>query len=254
MDRIEEIEKAEEEAKVPSMEEAIKGYRELSLGKYGNVRLHRPTQFIIDAADRIIAGMRFTMLKGKDIPTESELKKLYKEREAWTPEMESEMNALSTKILMLAKEIRDQKLGNNLLTKGVWIDLSDVTANEAFGKLNTMREEDDGYQDAMAIYKLERQNCFKIAQGRYSELRNIYNELFSNTIETFMNYERQLYYCIRCFKYEDGKYLWDSVDAFKEDIEVFFVALQEAINFWNDLGSEEASYFFEVMQGAPMPD
>jgi hypothetical protein len=251
MERIEEIEKAEEEIRIPSNEEAIKGYRILILDGYGEVRLSRPTQFVVDSADRMLAGLRFKMLKDKDIPTEHELKVLYKERVEWTPELEEEMNKLSTRVLMLAKEIRDSKLGYNTLTRGVWVE-TDEEANQLLGKLDVLSTDTDTYTETYAAYKALRLKCLKEAQVRYEELRTVYNELFSSTIESFMNYERQLFYCTRCYKLND-KYIWDSVEAFKED-NVFFVALQEAVRFWSELGSEESSYFFDVLQGVQISD
>lgn len=248
MDKELEQAKAEIDLEAPQISEIIKGSREVDLKKYGKVILYRPSFSIVEAGDRISSSIRLKLLKDKDnvLPTEKELRDEYAKRGVWTEEDDEKIKTLREKIILMVRERRELLDSPLFESVGKWIDSSDDEAKNLFGEFIVDRENEKTFK-----------SYFKILENRLLKFRkehrktvDQYNELFSGTIESFANFERQLFYCTVCYKTPEGAYVWNDVDSLrKEELAVFEQAVSVAMKYFGGVDSEELTYFFDALLG-----
>lgn len=243
-DRLSMVAEAQSEIQAPELEDIVKGYKEVDLPSKGKVLLFRPKQRDIDKADRFVAARKFELLQSEDrVPIEAELRKIYAERGVWTDLDDDRMDELRAQIASIIRE-QVEEIKDPNCDRGRWADI-DPEAVEAYRLL-------DGGSESLALYKEVRAKVLKKVRDEFMVLRSRYNEYFLNTVEAFCNYYRQVYYCVSCFRKEDGSPVWSSVEEFgDEEADVFAAAISLGIKFWNGLDNDEGagSFFDSLLAG-----
>jgi len=246
VEEIREEEKANTENEEPNMSEVVKGFRTVKLSRYGEVVLYRPNFYVVEGGDKLAsAAKRRMLLDDKEpMPTESELKKIYERRGDWTEADEARMDFLSKNIIQIIREQRagvDDRLG-------VWIPEDRKDIAKARDKVLAAGEDNEA---ELEVYSKLRNEYLAAVRDEHGKLRDTHQELFSGTIDAFANYERQLYYCVKCFKREvGGEPVWEDLDALKnEDMYIMQEAMTAASKFWAGLDNEEMESFFDALQG-----
>jgi hypothetical protein len=238
-EKIEEIKEIETELAAPSITEVILGYKVVDLGIKGLVHLHRPSFYVLEGADKVFASAKLKLLKDRvqELPIENELKKLYAERGVWSPEDETRQAFYRDKLVLIAKEIFSERQSIPYEGAGAWDE--NIPGLEAYLG-NSTAEYMDYRTNKCAEYRHE-----------YNILRDTYNELFSNTIESFANYDKQVYLAVNCYKNPNGTYVWATTEDLKnDDLGVFSTAVTECSKYLSGLDSNELNFFYEFLAGA----
>lgn len=239
----------------PNTQEVIRGFRMVDLPKYGEVKLVRPGYWMIEEADRAVGVLKRKMLLDKDnkLASEVELRREYEERGIWTKKDETEYEDLRRKIVAIDRE---QKVGAaQLAALGIWVDENDTEIRRLIEAVYAASEDPEDLQVAYQAYSQIRNKRYADICARFVDLKQQRDQLFTSTVESVVEYERQLILCARCYT-KDDKPVWPSADALKheEDIEAFNSAMNNASRFWAGIDSEEWDSFFDALRGAPRLD
>lgn len=252
--REEMVEQAELKEEMPDVAEVIKGYKETTIKKYGNVRIYRPSFIVTETGDKIEAASKSKLLRDKEnyYMLAEQMKKEYIDRGLWSEEKEEKMNFYWKQIVMIKSEMYNElEKEYKMESAGSWIedkdhDLKDA-CKEAYLAINT--EPID--QTLIRKYKDLRKAKMDLYRKEYKVLRDVSTEFYNHSIEAFANYEKHAYFCVMCIKKEDESPIWNSVeDLRKEEPDVFQEAMFELMKFYNGMDREEMQGFFDALHGA----